>query len=95
MDMSQLHNTITEIRVELGKLSTRLERLDEFTRRLDDLHRRLDDVEGAVTKAVESTKSAHLRLNGIGKVGFWLLTAIGGAAIVFVVGFAMRGGFNI
>jgi len=45
-------------------------------------------------KTIENAKSAHLRLNGINKVFFWFLTAIGGSAIVTIVGFVMRGGFD-
>ncbi|CDN44186.1 hypothetical protein [Paenibacillus sp. P22] len=101
-DQLQLMNTIMEIRVELGKLSTRLEKLDDFNRSLDDfrgqlkeIYRRSEEVEKLAVAALESTKSAHKRLNAISKVSYWLLTAIGGAVVVFVVGFALKGGFYI
>ncbi|MGK9252357.1 hypothetical protein [Paenibacillus humicus] len=97
---SQLFNTIAEIRVELGKLSIRLEKLDDFNRSLDDfksqlkdISRRSEEVEKLALAALESTKSAHKRLNGASKIGYWLLTAVGGSVILAVVTFALKGGF--
>lgn len=100
IDQLQLLNTITEIRVELGKLSTRLEKLDDFTRSLDELRRQMQDlarksgeVEDVANKALESTKAAHHRLNGVSKVAWWILTATGGTTITMIVSFALKGGF--
>lgn len=93
MELEKFYQSISEIKIELTKLSTRLEKLDDFTRRQDEISRRVDDVEKGVSKALESTKSAHHRLNQIHKICYWLLTAVGGAVIVFIVGYAMKGGF--
>lgn len=101
-DHLQLMNTIMEMRVDIGKISTRLEKLDDFNRKLEDfngqvkdLARRCQELEKFVTEAVESTKSAHKRLNSFSKVAYWLLTAIGTGVIMGIVGFALKGGFYI
>ncbi|PZD96409.1 hypothetical protein DNH61_07825 [Paenibacillus sambharensis] len=93
MDMGQFYSTITEIRVELGKLSTRLEKLDDFTRRLEDIAKRTEVVEEVAGRAYESTKSAHQRLDQIYKIAAWFFTTAGGLVLAAVVSFALRGGF--
>lgn len=101
-DHLQLMGLVMEMRVDIGKISTRLEKLDDFNRSLEEfkgqvkeLARRCQELERCVAEAGESTKSAHKRLNSFGRVAYWLLTAIGGAVIVTIVGFALKGGFYI
>jgi len=100
IDQMQLLNTIMEIRVELSRLSARLEKLDDFTRSLEeqkrqvaDISRRADEIQDKVIKIEESSKSAHKRMDTATKLGYWLLTAIGGSVILVIVNFAMKGGF--
>gem|GEM_PF-6099737 len=101
IDQLQLLNTIAEIRVELGKLSTRLEKLDDFTRSLEDQKRQVVDINrraellaDSVIKIEESSKLAHQRLDTATKLVYWLMTAIGGSVIMVVVNFALKGGFT-
>jgi len=100
IDQLQLLNTITEIRVELGKLSTRLEKLDDFTRTLEDQRRQLhemskkmSEIEDVANRACDSAGDAKAQLGVVKKVVWWILTAAGGTAITMVVNFSMKGGF--
>ncbi|WP_240415041.1 hemolysin XhlA family protein [Paenibacillus periandrae] len=76
---------LTNVRLDLRELSTKM---DTFK----DMSRKIDEVDDLAKKAMESTKSAHRRLDRIDKLVTWLSTTVIGAIILAVVGFVIKGG---
>lgn len=93
VDVEQFYQTISDIREKLTVITVRLEKLDDHNRRLEAMERRAEEIERLLVQALESTKSAHKRLDTVTKLGYWLLTAIGSGVILAVVNFGIKGGF--
>ncbi|MEK3722328.1 hemolysin XhlA family protein [Paenibacillus sp. FSL H8-0034] len=87
-DMQKIQDQLTNVRIDLRELSTKM---DTFK----DLSRKIDDVDDLAKKAMESTKAAHHRLDKIDKINTWLATTIIGGIILAVLGFILKGGLNI
>ncbi|WP_010500677.1 hemolysin XhlA family protein [Paenibacillus elgii] len=87
-EMQKITDQITNVRLDIRELSTKVEGLK-------DLNKKVDDVEDIAKKAMERTESAHHRLDKIDKLTFWLATTVIGAIILAIVGFALQGGFHI
>lgn len=69
---------------------------NEILQRLTRLETKLDlmgTAKDVANEALQSAKSAHLRLDKIDKITNWLTTTIIGAIILAVIGFALKGGF--
>lgn len=94
VDIDQFYQTISDIREKLTVITVRLEKLDDHNRRLEAVERRAEDIEKLVIQTIDSTKSAHLRLNGVTKVAWAILIAAAGTVVTTIVSFAMKGGFN-
>jgi uncharacterized membrane protein len=88
MEESQkIQDQLTNVRIDLRELSTKIDTLK-------DISKKLDDVETIAKKAMESTKSAHRRLDKIDKLINWLASTVIGAIILAVIGFIIKGGLN-
>ncbi|SFL09881.1 Haemolysin XhlA [Paenibacillus sp. 1_12] len=86
-EAQKIQDQLTNVRIDLRELSTKMDTLK-------DLSKKLDEVETIAKKAMESTKSAHRRLDKIDKLTSWLVTTVIGAIILAVIGFIIKGGLN-
>lgn len=71
-----------------------LQRLTRVETKLDGIEGKLDaaiDAKETAVKAKASADSAHLRLNKIDKIIFWLGTTIVGAVILAIIKFTTEG----
>lgn len=68
----------------------RLGRIDEKLDGLNQIRLKLDETENIANQALESTKSAHKRLDKIDKVIFWAGTTIIGAVIVALLALVIK-----
>ncbi|MCG7409029.1 hemolysin XhlA family protein [Paenibacillus sp. ACRRX] len=75
---------LSEIRERVVRVETKL---DSMT----DVREVADDAKEAAHKALESTRSAHHRLDRIDKTIFWLATTVVGAVIMGLIKLAMDG----
>jgi cell division protein FtsX len=87
-DMQKIQDQLTNVRIDLRELSTKLDTLK-------DIAKKLDDTEKVADKAMESTKSAHKRLDKIDKVIGWIGTTVIGGIILAAIGFMVNGGFKV
>ncbi|MCU6797987.1 hemolysin XhlA family protein [Paenibacillus sp. WQ 127069] len=87
-DIQKVSDQLTNVRLDLRELSTKVDSLKDITRKLDEV----DDL---AKKSMESTKAAHHRLDKIDKVNTWLVTTAIGSIILAVIGFVIKGGLNI
>ncbi|MCG7410564.1 hemolysin XhlA family protein [Paenibacillus sp. ACRRX] len=75
---------LTDIRERIVRVETKL---DSMT----DVRDVADEAKEIANKALESTRSAHHRLDKIDKTIFWLGTTVIGAVIMGVIKLAMDG----
>ncbi|WP_240421677.1 hemolysin XhlA family protein [Paenibacillus periandrae] len=87
-EIQKVQETLVQVRIELGQLSTKMDALK-------DIGRELGAVDDLAKKAMESTKAAHHRLDRIDKLVSWLATTVIGAIILAVIGFIIKGGLII
>jgi uncharacterized membrane protein YjjP (DUF1212 family) len=87
-EIQKIAEQLTNVRLDLRELSTKVDALKDITRKLDEV----DDL---AKKATESVKSAHKRLDRIDKLVSWLATTVIGAIILAAMGFMINGGFKI
>lgn len=69
--------------------------LQEVLQRLTRVETKLDMMNSAreiAQEALQSTKSAHIRLDKIEKIVYWAATTIIGGVILAVVAYVMNGG---
>lgn len=86
-EMNKIPEQLTNVRLDLRELSTKMAALKDVTEKLDH-------AEAVANKAMDSVKAAHHRLNKIDKLIFWLATTVFGAIIFAGIGYALRGGLN-
>lgn len=71
-----------------------LQRLTRVETKIDNIEEKLDSAINArdvAIEALQSAKSAHLRLNKIDKIIFWLGTTVVGSVILAIIKFSMEG----
>lgn len=86
-ETQRINDQLTNVRLDLRELSTKVDGLKDITKKLDDV----DDL---AKRAMDSTKAAHHRLDKIDKLVAWLGTTVIGAIILAVVGFVIKGGLK-
>lgn len=69
---------LSDIRERVVRVETKLDNMK-------DVQDEVKEVNKTANRAMESSKSAHKRLNKIDKAIFWLVTTIIGAVIVNVI----------
>lgn len=72
-----------------------LERTVRMETKIDQLTKvetTADNAEKLAVEALESTKSAHKRLDKIDKIVWWVATTVGGVIILALVGLVIKGG---
>ncbi|QAV21770.1 hypothetical protein PC41400_21530 [Paenibacillus chitinolyticus] len=87
-DMKKMHDTMVDVRLELRTISAKVDILT-------DASRKIEEIEDVAKGAMDSTKTAHKRLDKIDKFITWFTTTVIGAIILAIMGFLIRGGFNL
>ncbi|MCY7484444.1 hemolysin XhlA family protein [Paenibacillus alvei] len=82
--MDEQTRMLTDIRERMVRVETKL---DSVT----DVRDTAEDAKKVAYQAMESTKSAHHRLDKIEKTIFWLGTTVIGAVVLAVIKFTMEG----
>jgi hypothetical protein len=83
--MKRLSEQLTNVRLDLRELSTKMDGIK-------DLQKKVDEVHDTAKEALQSTRSAHKRIDRINQVHFWAATTIISALIVAIVTFFVKGG---
>lgn len=78
---------ITEIRVTMARLEEKIDNMSETKSTADE-------AKFTANKAMESTKSAHRRLDKMDKIIFWSSTTIIGTVLVALIGLLIKNGGN-
>lgn len=84
-DLKELQKTLTDLRLEMRELVTEV-------RGLKDMQKEFDTTKQTAGKAKDRAEEAHVRMDKIERIHWWLFTTIGGTAIVAVIAFALKGG---
>jgi archaellum component FlaC len=87
LEIQKIAEQLTNVRLDLRELSIKVDVVK-------DIARKVEEVESIAKKAMESTKSAHRRLDKIDKLISWLASTVIGAIILAVIGFIIKGGLN-
>lgn len=82
-----LRELITNLRIDLAKMDTKLDAMK-------DVSIKIDNIDHVLTQTVQSTKTAHERLDKIDRVIYWLATTIIGTILAGFITFIVRGGFQ-
>lgn len=83
--IKELTNHVMNLRIELGKIDTKMDSIK-------DMQHKVDDHSARITAVESSAASAHHRLNAINKVLLGLSLTGGGAIVTAVVTFIVKGG---
>lgn len=78
---------ITEIRVTMARLEEKIDNMSETKSTAVE-------AKSTANKAMESTKSAHRRLDKLDKIIFWTATTIIGTVLVALIGLLIKNGGN-
>lgn len=81
-DIAQLTKRVDDFSLRLAVVETERKHFDE---KLDALKELLSEKMGGMQRSIE----------GLNKIGFWLLTTFGGAIIVGAVAFMLAGGLKV
>lgn len=85
-EIKELFNILMELKVEVGKITEKLDSLKHVSGKLDA-------TEKIALEASNNVKSAHHRIDRIEKVIYWLATTVIGSLITAVIVFIVKGGF--
>jgi hypothetical protein len=88
-EMERMRSDISQLTKRVDDFSLRLATVEVQTKGFDD---KLDSLKELLDLKLSTLKSS---IDGWNRIGFWLLTAIGGAVIAGVVGFMLSGGFRV
>lgn len=80
--MDGINEVITDIRVTVGKIE---EKIDSISASMNEAKSTADKASVTANKALESTKSAHRRLDKMDKLVFWVSTTIIGAVLLALI----------
>lgn len=86
-EIKELYKIMTEVRVEIGKITEKLDGLKHVSSKVDN-------VEKTANEALSSVKSAHGRIERIEKTIYWLATTVIGSLITGMIVFILKGGFT-
>jgi hypothetical protein len=81
---NEVIRTLTEIRERVVRVETKI---DSMT----DVKATAEAAEKIANEALQSTKSAHHRIDKIDKIIFWLGTTVIGAVITGIIAFWVKG----
>lgn len=97
--LKDIQDVMTNVRLDLRELSTKVDGLKDVSRKIEEVEettrRKIDEVEDVAKAALDSTKSAHHRLDKIDKLTIWLVTTVIGGIILAIMGYLVRGGFSL
>ncbi|WP_370001315.1 hemolysin XhlA family protein [Paenibacillus sp. RC84] len=97
--MKDIQETMTNVRLDIRELSTKVDGLKDVSRKIDEVEdsawRKIDEVEEVAKAALDNARYAHTRLDKIDKLTTWLATTVIGAIILAIMGYLIRGGFNL
>ena len=97
--LKDIQETMTNVRLDLRELSTKVDGLKDVSRKIEEVElasrRKVEEVEDVAKAALDSTNFAHKRLDKIDKLNTWLATTVIGAIILAIMGYLIRGGFNL
>lgn len=83
--MEANNSILTEVRVTMARLEEKIDNMSETKSTADE-------AKLTANKAMESTKSAHRRLDKMDKIIFWASTLIIGAVVLALIATAFKGG---
>lgn len=86
-EIKELHEILTALRIEVGKITEKLDTLKQVSSKVDT-------VEKNAIEALSSVKSAHHRIERIEKTIYWLATTVIGALLTGIIVFIVKGGFT-
>lgn len=79
-----LSDQLTDVRLDLRELSTKMDGIKDLSKKVDEVH-------DTARNALQSTQSAHKRIDKIDKIIFWMATSVIGAVIVGIISLAVSG----
>ncbi|MEK4712223.1 hemolysin XhlA family protein [Sporosarcina sp. FSL K6-5500] len=83
--MDPTNNILSDIRERMVRVETKIDTMTE-------VQTTADGAKEVANKALESTKSAHRRLDKMDKIIFWASTLIIGAVVLALIATAFKGG---
>jgi len=86
-EMERMRSDISQLTRRVDDFSLRLATVEAQNKSFDD---KLDALKELIEVKLGSMKSS---IDGWNKLGFWLLTIVGGGIIIAVLNFLIRGGF--
>ncbi len=86
-EMERMRSDISQLTRRVDDFSLRLATVEAQTKGFDD---KLDTLKELIEVKLGTMKSS---IDGWNKIGFWLLTLCGGAIIIAILNFMVRGGF--
>ncbi|RNC96260.1 hemolysin XhlA family protein [Lysinibacillus halotolerans] len=88
--MEENQNLMLNIYERLGGIDAKLDSINQVRDTAHRAEEKADNAQDTADKALESTKSAHHRLNKIDKVIWWVSTTIIGAVILALIGLVIK-----
>lgn len=89
--MSILSNVQVSVAEVNGKMDRVMDTTDDTKKVVEQLRIDHDKTKETANKTLESTKSAHRRIDKIDKIIFWLSTTVIGAVILAVLTLVIKG----
>lgn len=83
--IKELTKTVMELRLDLARMDVKMDSIKDVKDKVDNHASRLTALEA-------SAKSAHLRLDKMESNQTWLWRTLGGAVLLAVVAFVIKGG---
>lgn len=83
--IKELTNTVMALRLDLARMDVKMDSIK-------DVKDKVDNHAGRLTSVEASAKSAHLRLDKMDSNQTWLWRTLGGAVLLAVVAFVVKGG---
>jgi hypothetical protein len=87
-EMERIRSDLSQLTHRVDDLSLRLAVVEATTKGFDE---KLDGLKELLEVKLSTVKSS---IDGWNRIGFWLLTVTGGAIIIAIVNYAIRGGFT-
>ena len=85
--MDPTNNILSDIRERMVRVETKIDTMAE-------VQSTADGAKEMANKAMESTKSAHRRLDKMDKIIFWSSTTIIGTVVIALIGLLIKNGGN-
>lgn len=88
--MPEENKLMLDIYERLGGIDAKLDGVNQLRTTAQRAEDKADKAQDTADKALESTKSAHHRLNKIDKIIWWVSTTIIGAVIVALIALVIK-----